>query len=109
MTVSARSPLTRLTVNLIPRADSALTLAAEISGDSKTDTVNRALQVYAYLMHVLQDGDDILIRHPGTGETERLVLLGAGEPVPGRNELDQILPDDGEGAAPEETAVSGTG
>lgn len=39
--------LTRLTVNLVPRALAALDLAAEHTGDSRTDIVNRALQVYA--------------------------------------------------------------
>ncbi len=55
--------LTRLTVNLTPRADAALRLAAEISGDSKTDTVNRALQVYAFFLHEKQEGRDILVKN----------------------------------------------
>lgn len=46
----------RLTVNLIPRADKALQLAVQLTGDSKTDTVNRALQVYAYLEYVISRG-----------------------------------------------------
>jgi hypothetical protein len=38
--------LTKLTVNLIPAAVDALTAAAERCGHSRTDTVNRALQLY---------------------------------------------------------------
>lgn len=39
--------LTMLTVNLVPKAYQALVDASEITGDSRTDTVNRALQRYA--------------------------------------------------------------
>lgn len=60
-------------MNLIPRANAALELAIQITGDSKTDTVNRALQVYAYLEHVISDGGEVMIRQDGS--TFR-VLLG---------------------------------
>lgn len=66
MTASQKEPLTRLTVNLIPRANKALILASEITGDSKTDTVNRALQVYAYLEHVISNGGEVMIRQDGS-------------------------------------------
>jgi hypothetical protein len=65
--------LTRVTVNLIPRADAALTLAVELTGDSKTDTINRAIQIYAYLEHVKNEGADILLRDKD-GTTKLLVL-----------------------------------
>lgn len=38
--------LTRLTVNLTPRAVAAMEESAARDGDSKTDVVNRALQLY---------------------------------------------------------------
>jgi hypothetical protein len=41
---------TKLTVNLTPRAISAMKMGAVLTGDTRTDTVNRALQVYAFLM-----------------------------------------------------------
>ncbi len=41
--------LTRVTVNLIPKADKAMERAAELTGDTKTDTINRALQYYALM------------------------------------------------------------
>ena len=73
-------------MNLIPRADKALQLAAHITGDSKTDTVNRALQVYAYLEHVMSRGSEVLIRERD-GSTGRIIL---GYPDLGehQNELD---------------------
>lgn len=65
MTSSQKEPLTRLTVNLIPRASRALTLATEITEDSKTDVINRAIQFYAFAEHVIANGGEILIREDG--------------------------------------------
>jgi hypothetical protein len=42
--------LRKLTVNLYPKAVDALQAASNMTGDNRTDTVNRALQIYAYLM-----------------------------------------------------------
>jgi hypothetical protein len=42
--------LTVLTVNLVPSAVDAMTAAAERCGDTRTDTVNRALQLYDVLI-----------------------------------------------------------
>lgn len=41
--------LTKLTVNLVARAVAALDDVALLTGDTKTDSVNRAIQVYAFL------------------------------------------------------------
>lgn len=57
--------LERVTVNLIPRASRALELAGQLTGDSKTDTINRALQVYAYLEEVWSKGGAILVELDG--------------------------------------------
>lgn len=54
--------LVRVTVNLTPRAAHALDLAAELSKDSKTDTINRAIQVYAYLEQINVRGGAIYIQ-----------------------------------------------
>lgn len=42
--------LTKLTVNLVPDAVEALAKAAELEQLSKTDVVNRALQLYASIL-----------------------------------------------------------
>ncbi|WP_340686377.1 hypothetical protein LCL61_08810 [Amycolatopsis coloradensis] len=55
--------LERVTVNLGPRASRALEKAVGLTGDSKTDTINRALQVYAYLEEVWANGGQVLIRN----------------------------------------------
>ena len=55
-------PLERVTVNLTPRSARALELATQLTGDSKTNTVNRAIQIYAYLEHVISEGGSVYAR-----------------------------------------------
>lgn len=65
---------TKLTVNLVPQAVTALELAALVTEDSRTDIVNRAIQVYEYLMNCVADGADIVIRSKdGTMEVIRFL------------------------------------
>lgn len=68
-------PLERVTVNLTPRAARALELATELTGDTKTDTINRALQVYAFLEHVTANGGSIHARESADSELERLKIF----------------------------------
>jgi hypothetical protein len=67
--------LERVTVNLTPRAAKALDQAVKSTGDTKTDTINRALQVYAYLEETLQAGGSIYLRPDPDGELERLRIF----------------------------------
>jgi hypothetical protein len=71
---NAPSALERLTINLVGRASKALALATEITGDSKTDTVNRAVQVYSYLLHKVDEGSTVVIRD-AQGNESRIVFL----------------------------------
>jgi hypothetical protein len=70
--------LERLTVNLTERSSAALRLAHELAGDSKTDTVNRAIQVYAYLVQQSQASGPAkkirLVAPDGTAETVSILL-----------------------------------
>lgn len=67
--------LVRLTVNLTPRSSEALEKASKESGDSKTDTVNRALQVYAVIQEMCKrGGGSIRVIHPD-GEVERVHII----------------------------------
>jgi len=68
-------PLERITVNLTGRAARALDLATELTGDTKTDTVNRALQIYAYLEQVTANGGSIYVREATESELERLKVF----------------------------------
>lgn len=65
----------KLTVNLTKRASDSLDLGAELNSDTKTDTVNRALQVYAYVCHVVDRGDEVLIRDHVTGDISKVKFL----------------------------------
>jgi hypothetical protein len=62
--------LERVTVNLTSRSSRALELVAELTGDSKTDTINRALQVYAYLEQVTLDGGALYLRESADSELQ---------------------------------------
>jgi hypothetical protein len=70
-----RSQLERVTVNLTPRASRALERAVEITGDTKTDTINRALQVYAYLESIMQADGSVYVRPGPDAEQERLRIF----------------------------------
>lgn len=64
----------RVTVNLSPASSAALDRAVDITGDSKTDTINRALQIYAMLADAVDDGGQVLIRY-ANGDMERQRLF----------------------------------
>jgi hypothetical protein len=68
-------PLERITVNLTGRASRALELATELTGDTKTDTINRALQIYAYMEQVTARGGSIYVREAADSELERLKVF----------------------------------
>jgi hypothetical protein len=67
--------LTRVTVNLNRQAMAALETISEETGHSKTDTINRALQVYKLIQGIMrQDGGALSVRHTN-GEVEKIVIL----------------------------------
>jgi hypothetical protein len=68
-------PLERVTVNLTPRSSQALEVATELTGDTKTDTVNRALQIYAFMEQVTNQGGSIYVREAADSELERLKIF----------------------------------
>jgi hypothetical protein len=74
-TDSRSAGLTRVTVNLTPRGFAAMELAGGLTGDSKTDTVNRALQVYAYFEHIVRGGGAVYVREADGGDLERVQIL----------------------------------
>jgi hypothetical protein len=57
--------LTRVIVNFTARSVMALDRASGLTNDTKTDTINRAVQLYAALADMLTDGGDLLVRQPG--------------------------------------------
>lgn len=69
-----RQPLERLTVNLVPAAQAALAEALELTRDSKTDTVNRALQIYTWILKNRAEDGSILIAD-AKGALQQVLLL----------------------------------
>jgi hypothetical protein len=68
--------LERITVNLTPRSWRALEQAVEITGDIKTDAINRAIQIYAYLEQVIQAGGSVHVQESADAEMQRLKIVG---------------------------------
>ncbi|GAA2647860.1 hypothetical protein GCM10010425_68270 [Streptomyces spororaveus] len=69
------SPLDRVTVNLTARASRSLDRAVELTGDSKTDSINRALSLYAYIEQVLSDGGSVFVQETQDGPQQKLVIF----------------------------------
>ena len=67
--------LERVTINLIPRASDALREGMELTGHSKTDYINRAIQAYEYIVDVMSNGGAVLIREPGEDQTSQIKFL----------------------------------
>jgi hypothetical protein len=68
-------PLERVTVNLVARASRALQLASDLTGDSKTDSINRALQVYAYLEEINSRGGAVYVRESPDSELQLVKMF----------------------------------
>jgi hypothetical protein len=63
-------PLERVTVNLTPRSSRALNETVERNGDTKTDTINRALQIYAFIEEIWHNGGSVYVRQQPDAELE---------------------------------------
>jgi hypothetical protein len=59
-----------IAVALIPKAGAELLRLKDRTSLSGADVVNRAIISYAFLDAQLRDGQDLLIRDSGTGETQ---------------------------------------
>ena len=69
------SGLVRVTVNLLPAAAQALDYLCDDTGYSKTDVINRALQVYEVWQQVASRNHGTVVVMHQDGETERIRLL----------------------------------
>lgn len=65
----------RITVNLTEKSSEALADAVRITTDNKTDTINKALQVYLLLQRVQAEGGALYLREKVDAELERLRIL----------------------------------
>lgn len=65
--------LRKVTVNLTPAADEALTRLAEAAGTSRTEALCRAVRLADVLRELAPDGR-LRVRRPGGGVVEVIVL-----------------------------------
>ena len=65
----------RITVALIPKAADDLQQLQDRTSLSKTDITNRAITLYEFIDDQLRTGREVLIRDPGTGETQIVRFL----------------------------------
>jgi hypothetical protein len=71
---SGGNSVTKLTVNITPRATAALDAAATANGETKPNVVNRAIQAYAFLTRMLNEGWDLVLRD-NDGREQRVQFL----------------------------------
>ncbi|RPF33421.1 hypothetical protein [Streptomyces sp. TLI_185] len=67
--------LKRITVNLTPRSVDAMRTAVELTGDSRTDIINRAVQVYAEILQVRDAGGAWYARPEKDADLQELRIL----------------------------------
>jgi hypothetical protein len=72
---TGQNRLERVTVNLNPRASRDLEELVELTRDTKTDSINRAVQIYAYLERILHNGGAVYVREKDDAELERLKIF----------------------------------
>ncbi len=71
---AVRADNERFTVTLIATAAQAVGTLMRVTGLSKTDVINRSVQVYAFLAQQMADGKEILLRDE-EGNTERVHIV----------------------------------
>ncbi|ORT59714.1 hypothetical protein BKD26_12530 [Streptomyces sp. CB03238] len=64
----------RYSVTFVPAAVQAIQALTELSGVSKSDAINRAVQVYAFLAREMADGRQVLLRNED-GSLERVHIV----------------------------------
>jgi hypothetical protein len=65
----------RTTTNLTPRSVRAMNNLVCWTGHTKTDTVNRALQIYEFIQQITENGGTVHVRQAGGAELERLTFF----------------------------------
>jgi hypothetical protein len=65
----------RVTVNLTPRAVRAMNNLVSWTGYTKTDTINRALQIYEFVQQIVENGGTLHVRRSEGAEPERLTFF----------------------------------
>lgn len=67
----ARTPPERINLNLTAKGSQALNDCVALTGETKTDTINKALQLWSHLQALLDRGGTVYFREPD-GDLERI-------------------------------------
>lgn len=65
----------RFSVNLTDKSVKAMATAQEIAEETKSDVVNRGVQLYAYLLKNDADGGEVMVRLPGEDKVRTIHFL----------------------------------
>ena len=65
----------RVTVNLTPRSVRALNNLVGWTDYTKTDTINRGLQIYEFIQQIMENGGTVHVRQGEGAELERLTFF----------------------------------
>jgi 6-phosphogluconolactonase/glucosamine-6-phosphate isomerase/deaminase len=65
----------RVTVNLSALTVMAVSVLMALTGDTKTDAINKALQFYSMIKELISKGGAVYIREPGQKELERIAIF----------------------------------
>ncbi|MGW4894759.1 hypothetical protein ACWEQL_21190 [Kitasatospora sp. NPDC004240] len=65
----------RVTAGLTAKGSAALRDVVSIEQVNKTDAINRALRLYAHLLSRIEEGREVVLRDPNTGQTEVIQFL----------------------------------
>lgn len=69
------SSLERVTVNLTVRSVAAMDTIVQLTGDTKTEAINKALQFYGHIQEFLKSGGAVYMRDPGSDEMDRIKIF----------------------------------
>jgi hypothetical protein len=64
----------RVAVDLTPKSLDALLRAARLAGLNRTDTINRAIQLYDFVLDILEENPDNAMFVMRNGKPERIEL-----------------------------------
>jgi hypothetical protein len=67
--------LIRTTLNLSPGTQTALETAASVSGDSKTNVINKAIRFYARALNADANGGEVLVRQRADADLHRIEFI----------------------------------
>lgn len=65
----------RQSITFVPSSVKAINELVQLTGDSETDTINRAVQVWAFLSVQVNNGKRIVLVDDETGASETVVIV----------------------------------